>query len=53
MSRFESGTVKKDRDNLEAGGLQSDAKCGKEQLQRAAEEGQGVWSRGEEREVTL
>lgn len=49
MSHFESSTVKKDRDKLEAGGQQSNAKCRKDQLQRAAKEGRGVWSRGEER----
>lgn len=53
MSHFESSTVKKDRDKLEAGGQQSNAKCRKDQLQRAAKAGRGVWSRGEVRDVTL
>lgn len=44
MSHFESSTVEKDK--LEAGGQQ-----GCEVQEGAAEEGQGVWSRGEEQEV--
>lgn len=48
MSYFESGTVRKGK--LEAGGQQRDVKRRKDQ--KAAEEGQVVWSRAEGWEVT-